>query len=110
VVHFYRNSLPCKAMDQHLALLAAKHMETKFVRVHAEKAPFLTGGWHCRGWLALGWMQCTQRTRPFHILLWWVALLPVGLLRRRGFRDGQLLWHVVGLWEPPAADGEQSLR
>lgn len=30
-------------MDKHLAILAARHMETKFVRVHAEKAPFLTG-------------------------------------------------------------------
>lgn len=30
-------------MDKHLALLAGKHLETKFVRVHAEKAPFLTG-------------------------------------------------------------------
>lgn len=30
-------------MDKHLALLAGKHLETKFVRVHAEKSPFLTG-------------------------------------------------------------------
>lgn len=43
VCHFYRNSLPCKVIDQHLAVLAAKHLETKFLRVHAEKAPFLTG-------------------------------------------------------------------
>ena len=33
----------CQIMDKHLALLAGKHLETKFVRVHAEKAPFLTG-------------------------------------------------------------------
>ena len=43
VAHFYRSSLPCQVMDKHLALLAGKHMETKFVKVHAEKAPFLTG-------------------------------------------------------------------
>ncbi len=43
VAHFYRNSLPCQVMDKHLSLLASKHMETKFVKVHAEKAPFLTG-------------------------------------------------------------------
>lgn len=42
VCHFYRNSMPCKIMDKHLALLAGKHLETKFVRVHAEKSPFLT--------------------------------------------------------------------
>ncbi|EFN51665.1 hypothetical protein CHLNCDRAFT_54929 [Chlorella variabilis] len=42
VAHFYRSSLPCQVMDKHLALLAGKHMETKFVKVHAEKAPFLT--------------------------------------------------------------------
>lgn len=49
--HFYRSSLPCQVMDKHLALLAGKHLETKFVRVHAEKAPFLTGG---LSWLGLG--------------------------------------------------------
>ena len=32
-------------MDKHLAVLAARHLETKFVKVQAEKAPFLTGGW-----------------------------------------------------------------
>jgi hypothetical protein len=42
VCHFYRESRPCEAIDKHLALLAPKHLETKFVRVHAEKAPFLT--------------------------------------------------------------------
>ncbi|KAL4423229.1 hypothetical protein ABPG77_000021 [Micractinium sp. CCAP 211/92] len=42
VCHFYRSSLPCQVIDKHLAILAARHMETKFVRVHAEKAPFLT--------------------------------------------------------------------
>ena len=35
---------PTQVMDRHLAVLAAKHLETKFVRVAAEKAPFLTGG------------------------------------------------------------------
>jgi hypothetical protein len=42
VVHFYRESLPCAAMHAHLEALAASHVETKFVKVHAEKAPFLT--------------------------------------------------------------------
>ena len=42
VCHFYRNNWPCQVMDKHLGLLAAKHVETKFVKVNAEKAPFLT--------------------------------------------------------------------
>eukprot|EP00216_Chloropicon_sp_CCMP2111_P004265 CAMPEP_0198235742 /NCGR_PEP_ID=MMETSP1446-20131203/1646_1 /TAXON_ID=1461542 ORGANISM="Unidentified sp, Strain CCMP2111" /NCGR_SAMPLE_ID=MMETSP1446 /ASSEMBLY_ACC=CAM_ASM_001112 /LENGTH=219 /DNA_ID=CAMNT_0043917101 /DNA_START=34 /DNA_END=693 /DNA_ORIENTATION=+ len=42
IAHFYRNNWPCKVMDKHLNILAAKHVETKFVRVDAEKCPFLT--------------------------------------------------------------------
>ena len=29
-------------MDKHLALLAPKHVETKFCKINAEKCPFLT--------------------------------------------------------------------
>ncbi|EAZ42060.1 hypothetical protein OsJ_26620 [Oryza sativa Japonica Group] len=29
-------------MDKHLSILAKQHVETRFVKVHAEKAPFLT--------------------------------------------------------------------
>ena len=42
VAHFYRENWPCKVMDKHLDLLAKKHLETKFVKVHAEKFPYLT--------------------------------------------------------------------
>ncbi len=42
VVLFYRSSPPCLAMERALRALAPKHMETRFVRVEAEKAPFLT--------------------------------------------------------------------
>ena len=38
---FYRESPPCQAMEKHLGLLAKSHIETKFVKVLAEKAPFL---------------------------------------------------------------------
>ncbi|XP_057709460.1 thioredoxin domain-containing protein 9 isoform X2 [Corythoichthys intestinalis] len=42
VCHFYRNStFRCKIMDKHLALLAKKHVETKFIKLNAEQAPFL---------------------------------------------------------------------
>ncbi|KAF4109010.1 thioredoxin domain-containing protein 9 [Onychostoma macrolepis] len=43
VCHFYRDStLRCKILDKHLAVLAKKHLETKFIKLNVEKAPFLT--------------------------------------------------------------------
>ncbi|XP_067842342.1 thioredoxin domain-containing protein 9 [Heptranchias perlo] len=43
VCHFYRDTtLRCKIVDKHLAILAKKHFETKFIKLNAEKAPFLT--------------------------------------------------------------------
>ena len=42
VCHFYREStFRCKIVDKHLALLAPKHVETKFVKIDAEKSHFL---------------------------------------------------------------------
>ena len=31
-----------QVMDRHLDALAQTHLETRFVRIHAEKSPFLT--------------------------------------------------------------------
>ncbi|KAB7494526.1 Thioredoxin domain-containing protein 9 [Armadillidium nasatum] len=43
VCHFYRDSfLRCKILDKHMEILARKHIETKFCKINAEKAPFLT--------------------------------------------------------------------
>ncbi|XP_042391457.1 thioredoxin domain-containing protein 9 homolog [Zingiber officinale] len=42
VCHFYRENWPCKVMDKHLSILAKQHIETRFIKVHAEKSPFLT--------------------------------------------------------------------
>lgn len=42
VCHFYRENWPCKVMDKHLSILAKQHIETRFLKVHAEKSPFLT--------------------------------------------------------------------
>lgn len=43
VCHFYRDDFfRCKVVDKHLAILARKHMETKFCKINAEKCPFLT--------------------------------------------------------------------
>lgn len=42
VVHFYRpTTRRCEIMDAHLGRLASKHMETRFVKVNAEKSEFL---------------------------------------------------------------------
>ena len=42
VCHFYRDTtFRCKIVDKHLALLAPKHVETKFIRFNVEKCPFL---------------------------------------------------------------------
>ncbi|KAK8923892.1 hypothetical protein KSP39_PZI019099 [Platanthera zijinensis] len=42
ICHFYRENWPCKVIDKHLSILAKQHIETRFVKVHAEKSPFLT--------------------------------------------------------------------
>ena len=42
VCHFYRDStFRCKIVDKHLALLAPKHLETRFVKLSVDRAPFL---------------------------------------------------------------------
>lgn len=41
VCHFYRENWPCKVMDKHLTILAKQHIETRFVKINAEKSPFL---------------------------------------------------------------------
>lgn len=38
---FYRESPPCQVMRKHLSILATSHIETKFLMIEAEKAPFL---------------------------------------------------------------------
>ncbi|KAL0220305.1 hypothetical protein RCL1_000159 [Eukaryota sp. TZLM3-RCL] len=41
IVHFTHPEFErCKLMDQHLRILAPKHLETKFLRIEASKAPF----------------------------------------------------------------------
>ncbi|XP_046976122.1 thioredoxin domain-containing protein 9 [Vanessa cardui] len=44
VCHFYRSDTPrCRIVDMHLRLLARRHLETRFVKLDVERAPFLTG-------------------------------------------------------------------
>jgi hypothetical protein len=42
ICHFYRENWPCKVVDKHLNILTKQHLETKFVKMNAEKTPFLT--------------------------------------------------------------------
>ncbi|KAH9519885.1 Thioredoxin domain-containing protein 9 [Bulinus truncatus] len=42
VCHFYRDStFRCKIVDKHLAEIAPKHIETKFIKINAERCKFL---------------------------------------------------------------------
>ena len=42
VCHFYRDStFRCKIVDKHLGILAPKHLETKFIKLSVDRAPFL---------------------------------------------------------------------
>lgn len=42
VAHFYRNTTRrCEILDGHFEKLAPKHVETKFIKVNAEKSPYL---------------------------------------------------------------------
>ncbi|KAI8797745.1 thioredoxin domain-containing protein 9 [Biomphalaria glabrata] len=42
VCHFYRDAtIRCKIVDKHLAEIARKHIETKFVKINAERSKFL---------------------------------------------------------------------
>ena len=42
VVHFFRRVSPrCEIVDAHLEKLAQRHLETRFIKIDAEKSPFL---------------------------------------------------------------------
>uniref|UniRef100_T1IRL6 Thioredoxin domain-containing protein 9 n=1 Tax=Strigamia maritima TaxID=126957 RepID=T1IRL6_STRMM len=42
VCHFYRDdTLRCKIVDKHLSILSNSHIETRFVKLNVERAPFL---------------------------------------------------------------------
>jgi hypothetical protein len=41
ICHFYHSDFPrCEIMNHHLSKLAPRHIETKFVKINADKAPF----------------------------------------------------------------------
>ena len=41
-IHFYRPATDrCKIMDKHMGILAKKHVEAKFLKINAEKCPYV---------------------------------------------------------------------
>jgi hypothetical protein len=41
ICHFYHRDFPrCEIMNHHLQIVAHKHVESKFIKINAEKAPF----------------------------------------------------------------------
>jgi thioredoxin-like negative regulator of GroEL len=67
VVHFYRpTTRRCEIVDKHLFALARKHIETKFVRVNAEKAPYLTEKLHI--WM-LPTLVCVKDGKTDHSIV-----------------------------------------
>uniref|UniRef100_A0A1W7RCM3 Thioredoxin domain-containing protein 9 n=1 Tax=Agkistrodon contortrix contortrix TaxID=8713 RepID=A0A1W7RCM3_AGKCO len=49
VCHFYKDStFRCLILDKHLTILAKKHIETKFIKLNAEKSPFLCERLHIK--------------------------------------------------------------
>lgn len=42
IIHFYRSATwRCEIMDKHMGRAAVKHVETKFLKIDAEKSPFV---------------------------------------------------------------------
>jgi hypothetical protein len=49
VCHFYRDAtMRCKIVDKHLEIIARKHVETKFVKLNVERAPFMVERLHIK--------------------------------------------------------------
>lgn len=65
VCHFYKSDSPrCKIVDMHLKILAKKHIETRFVKLDVERAPFLTGRLKIRVIPTLGLVK-DNKTKDF---------------------------------------------
>ncbi|OQV17766.1 Thioredoxin domain-containing protein 9 [Hypsibius exemplaris] len=47
VCHFFRVTTPrCQIVDKHLEILAAQHLETRFIKINVERSPFLAERLH----------------------------------------------------------------
>ncbi|XP_053622859.1 thioredoxin domain-containing protein 9 [Plodia interpunctella] len=67
VCHFYKNGTErCRIVDMHLKVLAKKHLETRFVKLDVERAPFLTTRLKVRIIPTIGLMK-QNKTKDFII-------------------------------------------
>ncbi|CAH2244704.1 jg573 [Pararge aegeria aegeria] len=63
VCHFYRDDAPrCRIVDKHLKILAAKHVETRIVKLNVERAPFLTARLKVRVLPTIGLVKSNKTT------------------------------------------------
>lgn len=107
ICHFYRDQFErCKIMDKHLDLLARKHIEAKFCKINAEKAPFLTERLKIRVLPTLCLVK-DGKTRDYI-----VGFTDVG--NKDDFSTEMLEWRIAGsgvieysgnLMEPPKSNG-----
>lgn len=98
IVHFFKPDFNrCRIMDEHLAALAPVHLETRFLRIDVEHAPFLVEKLKVRvlpcviafvdgvgvdrvvGFEGLGYSEDTFKTRDLE-----VRLIAAGVLRKAG--------------------------
>ncbi|XP_045456096.1 thioredoxin domain-containing protein 9 [Melitaea cinxia] len=88
VCHFYRNDTTrCRIVDMHLKILAKKHVETRFVKLDVERAPFLTGRLKIRVIPTIGLVK-TNKTKDFI-----VGFTDLG--NRDDFSTDMLEWRIA---------------
>lgn len=88
VCHFYRNDTPrCRIVDMHLKILAKRHVETRFVKLDVERAPFLTGRLKIRVIPTIGLVK-TNKTKDFI-----VGFTDLG--NRDDFSTDMLEWRIA---------------
>lgn len=111
VCHFYKSESPrCKIVDMHLKRLAGNHVETRFVKLDVERAPFLTGRLKIRVIPTLGLVH-ENKTKDFV-----VGFTDLG--NRDDFTTDMLEWRIArsgvieysgDLTVPPAEARKQRL-
>jgi len=67
VVHFYRSTTwRCQVVDKHLERLSQEHLETRFVKIDAEKSPFLVERLHI---IMLPSIVCVKDGKTEHTII-----------------------------------------
>jgi len=67
ICHFFRpTTARCEIVDKHLAILAPRHMEARFIKINAEKAPFLCERLNVR---VLPTIMCTRTNKTVDLVV-----------------------------------------